>query len=134
MRRLALESGDAEAVAPLLARLSKEAGFSLTLRSLSENLRRFLREVERGYRFSIEEYFNDYSSRDVLREIAEAAPDGPRERIRSWVAEWDAAFDAATRPVGDGSVKLSDDGIGFRAPLRLLPELREGLEEWGHID
>jgi hypothetical protein len=96
----------------------------------------FVRDVEDGYAFSIYDYTNDLSVRDILDSLASRVPESIRVRIASELKEADDRFTKATRQVSAPMLNGGSSTLGdrwFRIPKKLMEELRGDLESDGII-
>lgn len=60
--------------------------------------RELVRDIERGYAYTIYDYTNDLSTRDMLDDAVHGAPRDRQEELRRRIAMWDERFRAATEP------------------------------------
>ncbi len=90
----------------------------------------FVRSVESGYRFSIEEYANDLSTRDVIDDILDLVSDPPRSKLLDSLGPWDRRYLAATRPVSKAVYFRpgAPRERWFRIPTRLVGQLLEDVQ------
>lgn len=96
-RSLHLTRDEAAVVSPILARLSRTAGFPLALNRLLADWAQFVAEVERGYGRGVYDYENDLSVRDLLEQVLTQAPAVTHEKIVAVIRPWDRRFVEATR-------------------------------------
>jgi hypothetical protein len=87
---------DREAIAPLEARWTENAGFRITADRLLDKWSHLVDEVERGYDDNIDDYRNDLDSRKLLQEAIDALPADTARRLRSEIDPLDAQFLSAT--------------------------------------
>ncbi len=83
-------------------------------------------EIERGYEGGIEDYTNDLDVHVDLHERVAKLRD--RDPLRVQLAEVDARYEAATRPVDDAAVRGTDR---IRVPLKASGDLAAGLRARG---
>lgn len=83
-------------------------------------------EIERGYEGGIEDYTNDLDVHvDLHERVAKLRDSDP---LRVQLAEVDARYEAATRPVDDDAVRGTDR---IRVPLNASGDLLAGLRTRG---
>jgi hypothetical protein len=103
--------------------LAEGGSYRPTLNGLIRGWRALVEQIERGYDWSIYEYFNDLHVRSMLQAVIDRAP-----AIRAWVqrevAPLDERFRAATR--ARGTHELLD-----RVPRFPGPELAGDLDDPG---
>lgn len=125
-----------EALGSAFERLRSEWGFAASFgpSNLLEKWKRFVQEVEEGYRLSIDDYTHDLSMRDLLEEIKEAVPLRLREEIDVALHSWDERFRLATQP----SITPIEEGVDadakdwwFRIPYRSGPDVERYFMERG---
>jgi hypothetical protein len=126
------------ALSSILEEISRRAhhGRVFSLDELVDSWARFGGEVEQGYKFSIYDYCNDLSVRDLLAEIVARVPESLAVNIREFVADLDNVFFSVTQPaqvsVGSG-VGDFPGAWWFRVPQKLCEELRGDLLAAGII-
>src|SRR5437588_383521 len=133
--RLILTPEDQEPLTATLARMSREAGFPITLNELRHKWLRLVRAIERGYDDSIYEYENDLNARELLYRVQTAlSPEGGVTLLRL-LGPWDDRFRSATRKVGRPVIATEqDDPDAFwreRVPIRPGRELEADLRSEG---
>jgi hypothetical protein len=125
-----------EALISAFEKIREEWGFAASFKPsmLLEKWKRFVLEVEVGYRLSIEDYTHDLSMRDLLEEVKEAIPPRLREEIDVVLRPYDEIFFLVTQP----SINPIDTGVEegardwwFRIPYRSGPEIQSYLLEMG---
>lgn len=124
------------ALSSILEEISRRAhhGRVFSLDELVDSWARFGGEVEQGYKFSIYDYRNDLSVRDLLAEIVARVPGVLGENIKEAIAGLDNKFVSVTQPIqvsiGPG-VEKSPGAWWFRVPQKLSEELRGDLSSEG---
>lgn len=129
--KIRLSAGERAAVAPLEARLSERARFSITLDGLLSDWEAFVKQVEEGYPSGVDEYTNDLSARDLLEEILLSISGPPKRRLARLIRPLDDRFKAATCP-DDGRLlsrflDLPDRWWWSRIPGKLAGELASSI-------
>jgi len=125
-----------EALISVFERIREEWGFATSFKPsrLLEKWKRFVLEVEAGYRLSIHDYVHDLYMRDLLEEVKEAVPPRLREEIDVVLRPWDELFLLVTQPSInpiDTEVEEGARDWWFRIPCRSGPELQRYLLEMG---
>jgi hypothetical protein len=126
-------SADPESAAYLeraLAKLSKTAGYRLTLGDLLDRWSCLVRAVEEGYGESIYEYANDVAVRNPLRGIEVHAPARVRTTLAASLVPLDDRFFAATDAVTDpitGTSPEPGEPWSRRVPKRPAGDLLDDL-------
>ncbi len=96
----------------------------------------FVRQVQAGYDFSIYDYTNDLSARDLLEEKVRRLSPAEAAAVREELLAWDGRFEEATRPslrpVAPG-VTDREGSWWFRVPCKLSEELAADLRSEGVI-
>ena len=95
---------DTEFVKELEARFTSRAGFPITLEGLVSSWGQFVAEVECGYEDSIDDYTNDLTTRDLLDEALQSAPERLRRTLYESIRPLDDRFYAATRADESGTL------------------------------
>lgn len=136
-----LTEADRAHLAPILERLSEVARSPMTLEYLLERWLLFVSEVGRGYRYTIDDYTNDVSVRDLLEEIMRDVPGPLREKIYDQVKLLDKRFYESTRPVARPlqpplavfypQLKENPGLWWFRVPEKVDGELEKDLRSEG---
>ena len=129
-----LSSEETLALTTILTPLSERANYSLTLEGLLDRWRHFVIQVEQGYKYSIYEYTNDLSVRDLLEKILSKAPQTLREKLIQEIRIWDNRFQEATQEMNRPVVPRTDPDLPswwFRIPRNLKEELAEDLRAEG---
>jgi hypothetical protein len=94
-------------------------------------------DVEEGYAFTIYNYANDLTVREILRDVMRAGPDSLRRRLEAWLEPWDDRFLGATRPVVnplDPNEPPAALARITRVPITMGEELEADLRDDGFID
>lgn len=131
MQKIHLSQEEELIVEPILAMLSRKAGYTLTLPLLLERWEKFVSEVEKGYNESIYEYTNDLSVRDLLQFIVDNSPLIIGNKLTGALQIWDERFSKSTE-MSNRSV-FPDKGSlqawwWFRVPVNPGSELRNDLQ------
>lgn len=133
---LGLSANELEALDEVCERLSGRSKFRNTLTRLLMRWTEFVERTEAGYTDSFFDYTNDLTVRDLLDEVARAAPPVTRALLLDALLPWDERFERATQPVAkpllDSSVERGDRWR--RVPRRLVEELNEDLRERGLLN
>jgi len=87
-----LTTQEAQAIDLILKGLSTRARQSFTLDQLISRWEQFVAELSDHYPYSIYDYQNDLSIRDLLQEILEQAPPSIREKIIQRISPLDEQF------------------------------------------
>jgi ribosomal protein L16 Arg81 hydroxylase len=123
-------------LAAILALLSERAKRPLSLQKLLDRWSRVVAQVEQGYEYSIYEYTNDLSVRDLLEEILSETPQALRGKLAQAIQVWDDRFLEATRRVEKPLASTATCDLShwwFRIPKSLEEELSEDLQAEGII-
>jgi hypothetical protein len=137
MRRLPnLGESDSIELKRALEEVSKTIGREgdLSLERLIDRWSSFVRDVEDGYAFSIYDYTNDLSVRDILDSLASRVPESIKIQIANELKEADDRFTRATRQVSASILNGVSSALGdrwVRIPKKLMEELRSDLESDG---
>jgi hypothetical protein len=137
MRRLPnLGESDTIELKRALEEVSKAIGGegNLSLEGLMDRWSSFVGDVEGGYAFSIYDYTNDLSIRDILDSLASKVPESIKIQIANELKEADDRFTKATRQVSAPILNGGSSALGdrwFRIPKKLMEELRSDLESDG---
>jgi len=106
----------------------------LSLQELLTRWTRFVTEVEAGYQWTIYEYADDLSVRDILQEIIDQGAESLRGKLTAWLKPWDDRFMSATRPVVN-PLDPNDPPAALarisRVPRKLVAELESDLNAEG---
>jgi ribosomal protein L16 Arg81 hydroxylase len=108
-----------------------------SLQGLLDGWRHFVIQVEQEYEYSIYEYTNDLSIRDLLKEILSKAPQTLREKLIQEIRMWDNRFQEATQEISRPVVPRADHDLPswwFRIPRNLKGELAEDLRAEGVLE
>jgi len=110
------------------------------LRGLVENWERVVREVQKGYRLTFDDYLNDMDGRQLLENAMGLAPEEIRAAYRDRIATADRAAEAVLVPSSRciwGQIVADDEGWRpernwwyFRLPRNPGPGLAEELRNW----
>lgn len=133
MKKMELSQSETLAVEAILAHLSERAKQPLSLEQLLYRWSHFVLQVERGYDYSIYDYINDLSVRDLLEEILVQVPSSLREKLAQQIRTWDERFYKATQETEKPLVHA--DGLSswwFRVPKLPGDELRSDLIAKGY--
>ena len=121
------------AVEKILAIKTKKAKHTITLSYLTNKWSRFVRNVEKEYQLSIDDYTNSLSVRNLIQEILDVCPENTN--LKEWVREWDNRFKATTEVVKEPLLpSLKKDKLGwwwFRIPKNPGNELKNWLHNDG---
>ncbi len=122
----------------VLQRLSRRAGYPMSLQQLLQQWRNFVVRVEQGYADSIYEYMNELSVRDLLEEILRSVPHGLQKALAQWITPWDKRFAEATREIGRAMLPAVEQEAPlwwwFRIPKNPGEELEEDLRSEGLLE
>ncbi len=133
-----LSSHEIQEISEAVASVSERAKQPLQLNELLEKWKRFVFEVEHGYKDSIYEYTNDLSVRDLLQEISLSVEANLRTRLLSVIEPWDQSFYAATReaksPLRPNIPGKELPTWWLRVPKELGDELKEDFRSEGIIE
>ena len=116
---------------PILESLNKRTKPTHTLYSLLTKWEEFVISVERGYRFSIYDYTNDLSVRDILQRIIDQCPLALRHKICSAINTYDEQFKTITIEKSEPIYKLKADPSfwwWYRVPKYPGAELQNDLD------
>lgn len=127
-----LSPDEARIVESLLAPFSLRAKRQLALDSLLQSWNRFVNQVAQGYDDSIYEYTNDLSTRDILENVAQQAPQPLRDRLYGVLHSIDHRFIDQTISI-QRSLGTSHYPWWSRIPKNLSDELRSDLRSEGII-
>jgi hypothetical protein len=125
---------EAISVRPVLQRLSRKIGSTISVGSLLRDWADLTRQVEIGYELTIYDYANDLAVRDHLQEVLRAATGPFADRLAQRVSIIDERYRSASREVTRPIHGPPVSGLGwwwFRVPLRMGEELRSDI---GGID
>ena len=81
MSSLIFTAQEAQIIDNILHNFSNKARYSFTLSQLVDKWSRFVSDLERGYFFTIYDYQNDLSTREILQEIIEMVPESIQKKI-----------------------------------------------------
>jgi len=91
----------------------------------------FISQVETGYKYSIYDYTNDLSARDILEELTEKAPPEQQAGMKAALQTADRCFQSATNHTEQPlTVKPQGQTAGWwwsRIPKKLEGELQEDI-------
>ena len=131
-RTLRFDEQEVRELKKALEKWSRRSKKEVTLNGLLNGWAEFVRQVERGYTFSIYDYINDLSVRDVLEDVLLSIRDSARTKVRAVLMPLDERFEKATRKIEKPLVPADDSRRWwFRVPLVLAGELKEDLEALG---
>jgi hypothetical protein len=131
---LSLSLDEIRILETILAPLSKRAQQPLSLGGLIEKWSDFVVRVEQGYQYSIYEYTNDLSTRDLLEHVVLNAPQPLREKIVAEVRVWDDRFRDTTLEYGKPLVSPVFHELAWwwsRVPKILEGELKTDFQVEG---
>jgi len=116
-----LSSEEIDAIRSILASHQRRKS-TLTLDYLLNRWSGFAIKVEEGYRLTIDDYTNDLSTRDLLQIILDGSQPTTREKLSSWLVEWDDRLKKATKEVIEPLLLSYEQGKKqgwwwFRIPL-----------------
>jgi hypothetical protein len=122
----------------LLAAFIPETTRHRTVAGLIRRWENLVEDVETGYRFTIDDYTNDLSIREIIDRIADATNPRLKAKLLSLLAPLDERFTEATfvsvKPPFPGALRSRPDAWWYaRLPLKLVDELREDSERLGLI-
>lgn len=127
-----LSPSDASALDGIVARQARAAAVA-TGRDLADLWLDFVREVEEGYEPTLDDYVNDLALRKIWARVANASPEGVRQRVDQWLARLDARLRSATVEVPRDRRK-SWQTIPDRIPRKARDELWSDLKALGLDD
>jgi hypothetical protein len=111
--------------------LSKSSKYPLSLNLLIKKWQDFVAKVQKGYSFSIYDYTNDLSVRDLLQQISEQVPKPLMKKIVDIINPIDDKYIKTTRKVDrplSSFESISEDQFWwFRIPKVLKEELKKDL-------
>lgn len=126
-----------EYVGHILAEYSERANYPITLDALLTSWKDFVLEVESGYSYSIYEYFNDLSTRNILQEIIERLNDSLGSRIEGVIRSYDERFMTASEPAVKSLYpdKNTETSLWFeRIPVSRGQEFEQDLISEGYLE
>jgi hypothetical protein len=119
-------------VAEIQARFSTRAQHPISLDKLLARWSRFVGQVEQGYQWSIDEYTNDLTTRNLIEEVLVAAPDDLRQKVEVIVRPIDERFAQATsldtKQRITEFIKPYDGWWWSRLPIKLVGTLAADLK------
>ncbi|MEW5869818.1 MAG: hypothetical protein AB1894_11125 [Chloroflexota bacterium] len=128
-----LTSEDMLMLEPALDLVFRRCGRKLTLEYLSRRWSRFVRKVEQGYPYIIDEYTNELTIRDIFQMVMNNCPPNIYNELSSWINGWDERFIQATEKVEKPLLPFLGEEEGwwwFRVPLNPGEEMKRSLENW----
>lgn len=130
-RTIGLSREEAESLGPTLKRMSLIAHRPFTIDGLLNAWQAFVSEVEIGYQYSVDEYTNDLSTRNLIQRLIDEAPSSARDKIMAAVETVDHRFDEATVEI---ETPLRDWPFHWwrRVPRLLLGSLKLDLAREGY--
>jgi hypothetical protein len=91
---------------------------------------RFVLNVEKEYRLTIDDYTNDLSLRNLIQEVLGACPENAG--LNEWTNEWDKRFEKATKKVKEPLLperrNKKKGWWWYRIPINQGSELKKGLQ------
>lgn len=133
-QKIELSVEEEQVLRPILMAMSNAARHDLTLMGLLEKWSEFVLTVERGYDYSIYEYTNDLSVRDLLETVTTESPQGLRNKLVKEIGGWDERFMTVTRKASRPLVVPIGKKPAwwwFRVPIHPGDELRTDLRAEG---
>jgi hypothetical protein len=98
---------------------------------------RFVRDLERGYELSIDDYTNDLCVRDQIEYVVAATPAYLAEKLRARLRPWEERFMDATRQTRRPLLpSVAGESLGYwwsRAPRVIKDEFEQDLREGGYV-
>ena len=93
-------------------------------------------EVEKGYGRSLYDYINDLSTREILHQICNRAPESVKRKVHKALNALDNNFiestDKAFKPFNKNAIEIHQPWW-FRIPKHLHPELESNLISEGFL-
>jgi hypothetical protein len=130
-----LSAEERDVIASILSTMPVRQGGTVTLEYLLSRWAGFVSSIENVYDFTIYDYTNDLSVRDLLEEVLQACPEPLRKKIWDEVKELDDRFASTTKLSTRPLLKI-DARIGwwwYRVPLEPGDELLEDLIAEGFL-
>jgi hypothetical protein len=125
---LRLSGDDLRDVTTILSGWSARRRLPVSLDGLITKWQEFVHAVELGYDYTIYDYTNDLTVRDMLEEVTEAIHEPSRSRLTAIIAPLDERFLAVTRPVSTPLLVAPVERVWwYRVPRVLVGELEQDL-------
>lgn len=134
--KLTILTEDAEVLGRAFSALREEWGWARTpsLEQLLERWSRFVRDVEDGYRLTLDDYTLELSIRDELESVVDQLSLELRKQILGALICWDQRLTLATNLMDQPLVPGVEQGASFwwfSVPRRLVGELEQDLLSLG---
>jgi hypothetical protein len=132
MPKITLPPDEAAKVTKLLRFFNERARHEIpfTLENLIARWKRFVGEVQEGYRGNIYDYTNDLTIRDLLEDILVILLPETRNMLAAVISPIDDDFTRTTRPTKH-IILGRQQWWSNRIPVLLIDELSEDVIEWG---
>jgi hypothetical protein len=136
MEKREISPEDEKLMQPLLDQMSARAHFTISLKYLLQKWDEFTSSVEEGYNYSIYDYTNDLSSRDLLEKIIINSSGALNKKLITIIGQIDDRYrestDICVKPLRS-SFWSAEGWWWFRIPKKLIGELKEDFKDQGII-
>lgn len=126
-----LSTKEVEILDAIVARFSKRAKHATTwdFNIFITEWINFIKEVEKGYTLTIDDYTNDVSKRDLIDELSQQISKDLKNKVNQLIEFWDISFQNTTNDlIKPLSSRENAKWWWYKIPKKLVGELKKDVK------